>query len=295
MTKSRWFDGGRDGRTGTRRAVQTIALCVACLAWASATQAQTTSAPNAGALHFTGGVDAPSVYVFRGFVQETEPKFTLFPYGDLAIALTLGDGFVRSTVVDVGVWNSLNTGSSGTDGPSGDLHYEEEFYARLNWLFRGGVAVGAGYMARTSPNNMFDTEKEIDLKVSKSGRLNPYAFLAAELNEDGQADSGISKGTYLELGAVPSVAVGGRARLAVPVKLGLSISDYYELAGVDHAFGYFNIGAMLTLPLGAVPARFGSWNVHGGGEWYALGDATKAANRGDASKAVGFVGIGVTY
>src|SRR5262245_52294077 len=130
MIKPRWFVRGYDGRTGTRRAIQTIALCVACLGWASTTRAQATSTPNAGALHFTGGIDVPSVYVFRGYVQETAPKFTLFPYGDLAIALTSGDGFVRSTVVDVGVWNSLNTGSSGTDGPSGNLHYEEEFYAR---------------------------------------------------------------------------------------------------------------------------------------------------------------------
>src|SRR5262245_34639021 len=247
MTKARRFG---EGWTLARRATQTIVLCIVCLGWAATIRAQATNAPNTGALHFTGGVDVPSVYVFRGFGQETEPKFTLFPYGDLAIALTSGDGFVRSTVVDVGVWNSLNTGSSGTDGPSGDLHYEEEFYARLNWLFRGGIAVGAGYMARTSPNNMFDTQKEFDLKVSKSGRLNPYAFLAAELNEDGQADSGIGKGTYLELGAVPSFGVGGKARLAVPVKVGLSLNDYYELAGVDHAFGYFNVGAMLTLPLG---------------------------------------------
>jgi hypothetical protein len=272
-----------------------MAVCVSCLSWATTTRAQSPNNPNAGALHFTGGVDVPSVYVFRGYVQEADPKFTLFPFGDIAFALTEGDGFVRSTVVDVGVWNSLNTGSSGTDGPSGDLHYEEDFYVRVNWLFRGGIAAGAGFMARTSPNNMFNTQQEFQLKVAKTGRLNPYAFLAAELNEEGQADNGAGQGTYLELGAVPSVPVGAKARLAIPVKVGLSLNDYYELAGVDHAFGYFNVGAILTLPLGKVPARFGSWQVHGGGEWYALGDATQAANRGNGSKAVGSVGIGVTY
>ena len=295
MTKSRWFK--RAGGVSAFRRCLVVALATAaslsiCETTASA---QATADPNAGALHFTGGLDTASVYVFRGYVQETDPKLTLFPYGDLAIALTSGEGLVRSTVVDVGVWNSLNTGSSGTDGPSGNLHYEEEFYARVNWLFRGRIAVGAGFMARSSPNNMFDTQKEFDLKVAKSGRLNPYAFLAFELDQDGQADNGTGKGTYLEIGAVPSVAVGGKARLAIPAKVGLSLNDYYELAGVDHTFGYFNIGAMLTLPLSTVPVRFGSWNVHGGGEWYALGDATQAANRGDASKPVGFVGIGVTY
>src|SRR5206468_12476798 len=135
--------------------VVALAVCGSCLSWATTALAQSVNDPNSGALHFTGGVDVPSVYVFRGFVQETDPKLTLFPYGDIAIALTSGEGKIKSTVVDVGGWNSLNTGSSGTDGPSGHAHYEEEFYARVNWLFGGGIAIGAGYMARTSPNNMF--------------------------------------------------------------------------------------------------------------------------------------------
>ena len=124
-----------------------IAVATACLALISSRGRRRRSRatiPNTGALHFTGGIDQASVYVFRGFVQEQDPKLTVFPYGDLAIALTSGEGFVRSTVVNVGVWNSLNTGSSGTDGPSGHLHYEEEFYARLNWLFKGGFAAGVG-------------------------------------------------------------------------------------------------------------------------------------------------------
>jgi hypothetical protein len=295
MTKSRWFHGA--GRMGARSrwlviALATIALLFTCERTASA---QAAGNSNSGALHFTGGLDVPSVYVFRGYVQETDPKLTLFPYGDLAIALTSGEGLVKSTVVNVGIWDSLNTGSSGTDGPSGHAHYEEEFYARLNWLFGGGIAVGVGYMARTSPNNMFDTEKEFQIKVAKSGKLNPYVFLASELTGDGQADSGIGKGTYLELGAVPNFPIGGRARLAIPAKAGFSLHDYYELAGDDHPFGYFNVGAMLTRPLGTVPARFGFWNVHGGAELYMLGDATKVSNRGDTLKPVAFVGVGVTY
>ena len=277
------------------RAAAVVAAGAVFLLGEGTVRAQTPADVNQGSLHFTGGVDQASVYVFRGFVQEQDPKITVFPYGDLAVALTSGDGLVRSTLVNVGVWNSLNTGSSGTDGPSGHAHYEEEFYARLNWLFRGHIATGVGYMARTSPNNMFDTQKEIQLKVAKTDRINPYAFLATELTEDGQADNGAHKGTYLELGAVPNFAVGGKARLAIPAKAGFSLHDYYELAGVDHPFGFFDVGAMLTLPLGKIAARFGSWNVHGGAEVYLLGETTKASNNGDVAKPVGFVGVGVTY
>ena len=114
-------------------------------------RAQSPNDPNTGALHFTGGIDQASVYVFRGFVQEQDPKLTIFPTASTQIAVAWGEGFVRSTVVNVGVWNSLNTGSSGTDGPSGHLHYEEEFYARLNWLFKGGIAVGGGIHGSDEP------------------------------------------------------------------------------------------------------------------------------------------------
>src|SRR5215212_2408501 len=98
----------------------TAALCnTEARAWA-----QTPRTPNSGAITLTGGVDVASVYVFRGFVQEADPKLTLFPYADIGIAITSGDGAIKSTVVNVGVWNSLNTGSSGTNGPSGHAHFE---------------------------------------------------------------------------------------------------------------------------------------------------------------------------
>ena len=74
MTKSRWFDEGRAGRIWTRGALVTVVACVWCLSWATTTRAQAASSPNAGALHFTGRVDVPSAYVFRGFVQETDPN-----------------------------------------------------------------------------------------------------------------------------------------------------------------------------------------------------------------------------
>jgi len=281
--------------TKSRRLVVGFAFAASLLNGRATAWAQAGSNPNTGAITFTGGLDTASVYVFRGFVQETDPKITLLPYGDLGIAVMSGDGAIKATVVNFGVWNSLNTGSSGTDGPSGHAHFEEQFYARVNLLFGGRMVVGAGYMARTSPNNMLDTTKEFQLKVAQVSWLNPYAFLASELNDEGQADGGAGKGTYLELGAMPSFAVGRKLRLVVPTKAGISVKDYYELAGTDHKFGFFDVGAVVTLPLGKSPSRFGSWNVHGGGEFYVLGDALQPANSGDTSKAVGFVGIGLTY
>jgi hypothetical protein len=257
--------------------------------------AQGAGDPNTGALTFTGGVDVPSVYVFRGFVQERDPAMTLSPFGDLGLALHAGDGGLKSVGVNVGVWNSLQTGSSGTKGPSRRLHYREDFYATLTMGFGAGVDVAPSFTARTSPNGMLTTNREISVKVSKAGGLGPYGLIAFELDENGQADSGAKKGTYLEVGARPRWALGRSATVAVPIKVGLSGKDYYEGADGDEKFGFFDIGGHITIPLGGVPTRFGSWNIHGGADVLVFGDTTKAFNTGDKSQVVALFGIGVTY
>jgi hypothetical protein len=41
--------------------------------------------------------------------------------------------------------------------------------------------------------------------------------------------------------------------------------------------------------------NYGLWNVHGGVDFYSLGDTPEAFNAGDQTKLVAFVGIGFTY
>jgi hypothetical protein len=86
------------------------------------------------------------------------------------------------------------------------------------------------------------------------------------------------------------------------VKVGLSLANYYELntgtaaapVFVDNKFGYFSIAGLVTVPIGGTTS-FGAWNVHGGIEFQALGDTTKALNGGDAQRVIGSVGIGFSY
>ena len=42
-------------------------------------------------------------------------------------------------------------------------------------------------------------------------------------------------------------------------------------------------------------SKFGAWNFHGGVDFYAFGDTTKAFNNGDSGKVVASFGIGVVY
>jgi hypothetical protein len=148
----------------------------------------------------------------------------------------------------------------------------------------------------------------LSFKVSKTHMLAPYGVLAFELGDEtspsfGSADLGTAgpdnkKGIYLELGAAPSFALGGsKATLAVPVKLGLSLKDYYQLDGVDHSFGFFDIGGLVTFPISRIPSAFGSWNVHGSVDLLTFGDTTREYNGVDKDKTrvVGLIGIGLTY
>ena len=44
------------------------------------------------------------------------------------------------------------------------------------------------------------------------------------------------------------------------MKLGFSLSDYYEANGEDNGFGYFDVGALFTVPFSSAPTKFGTWN-----------------------------------
>ena len=79
-----------------------------------------------------------------------------------------------------------------------------------------------------------------------------------------------------------------------PIRVGLSLHNYYELAGVDHAFGFLSLGAHAEVPL-VRTSNYGAWNVHGGIDFYSLGDTPEAFNGGDQTKVVASVGIGFTY
>jgi hypothetical protein len=132
------------GVSGTiLRASLATAACALMLAGPAAAQAPAAGAPpappdaNPGAITFTGNFDVlpKTPYIFRGLVQEAHPKLTLWPAGDLGIALYSGKEALKSATVNLGVWNSLHTGSSGLDSTSKKLHYEEDFYAALGLGF----------------------------------------------------------------------------------------------------------------------------------------------------------------
>jgi hypothetical protein len=263
---------------------------------AAAQTAATPVDPNPGAITATGNIDVlvKSPYIFRGIVQESRPRLTMWPAGDIGVALYSGKAALKSASVNFGVWNSLQTGSSGLDGPSNKLHYEEDFYVAAGLAF-SKATVTTTYTAYTSPNGGFGTVHELAFKGTGGGRIAPYVFLAQELGAVG-ADGGTRKGTYIEVGVGPSWPLaGGKLTVAIPVKLGMSGHNYYELNGVDNRFGFLDVGSLISVPLPGIPASYGAWNVHVGADAFTFGDTTRTFNGGKRLKGVFLFGLGVSY
>ena len=143
-----------------------VAAVVGMVAFsASPASAQEPADPNPGNVTLTGGIDFLNQYMFRGIRQNSTGMAT-WPFGDVGLAVYSGDGGVKSATVNFGIWNSLHSGDTGSDGPSGKLWYESDFYAALGLGFGGGMALTSTYTAYTSPNSMFTTVKEFAFKVA---------------------------------------------------------------------------------------------------------------------------------
>ena len=144
------------------------------------------------------------------------------------------------------LWNSLHS------GPSGNSRERQPVATRPTItppdVHVRAVEARAVFTSYTSPNYAFQfgARARGGARLRRSGSrvpLSPKAILAFEL--DGQADGGTKSGTYLELGVyrpVVKLIDAGRypLSLAIPLKLGVSVRDYYEGPAGNQHFGYFD-------------------------------------------------------
>jgi hypothetical protein len=173
----------------------------------------------------------------------------------------------------------------GTDGL-----YETDYYPSLSVSWAGGVTTALTFYDYTSPNDTFRDVEEVavDLSYDDSELLGDFAVspTATFAFETHNTSFGSGKGAVLELGIEPGheFAVTDKTSIGitVPVKLGLSLDDYYDDGVTSDAFGYALIGLHASVPIGCIPARYGTWSVTNGFDVYFLNDALEAANQGDA-------------
>ena len=231
----------------------------------------------------TTGLDFTSAYFFRGIRQHSGGTIAQ-PYVDLGVSMDNGISF------NVGNWDSIHSSASGGN------FYEADYYAAATFT-AGKLKPGLLYTSYTSPADSFSTVHELAgvFTVDDSASpfpLSPKAVLAFELS-DAQADGGAEKGVYLELGIKPGIQLAPKATLYIPVKLGLSLKDYYEGALGNDRFGFYSTGLQLSVP--AISGRSGSLEVHGGVDFQWLGDNLKFLNEDDGVKPIGLIGFTYTY
>jgi hypothetical protein len=214
------------------------------------------------------GADVPSSYFFRGFRQETDPAFTFQPYVDVGVS-------GENASFNVGLFNSFHTGSLKDAGAG---YYETDFYAAATVH-----NIKATYTAYTYPKIDDSTIHELMFSTSFANALAPSVAVAFELAKP----EGYDKGIYLELGVAPAVPMGDDApvSITIPVKVGLSLKDYYG----DDTFGYFSGGVTVGKSINDM------LEVHGGVTVYGFGDALKAVNNDKAGQVVGNVGFSVSF
>ncbi len=254
------------------------------------------------------GIDFANAYLFRGIFQE-DSGVVVPPFVDVGVSLYQGEGALESVTANGGIWNSLHSGPSGSGTDGRGPWYEADYYGSVTFKI-GNWKPGALYTSYTSPNDFFGTVHEVAgvLAYDDSASafpLNPKAIVAFEVHgetlESGRqasADGGEKKGTYLELGARPSVLLVDHGRypltLAVPVKIGLSLKDYYEGPTGSNRFGFFDLGGIASVPLAFLNGK-STWEAHGGVDILWLGDNNRLLNGGDRVKPIFVMGLSVTY
>jgi hypothetical protein len=277
--------------------VRLIVVVAALMLISIPARAQQTRAVGDELVSIPLNLDFRNAYMFRGVRQDDSGVIT-WPSAEIGVRLHSGNGGMTSARASVGTWNSFHSGWAGSDGPSGKQWYESDVYTTLSLGFSDVATLNTTFTAYRSPNDMFTTVKELSVAAIVDRPigaidLTPYALAAFELDTEpgiGQLDGGFKGGRYMEIGATPAFGIG-RINVLAPIKVGLSLGNYYELAGNDHPFGFVSVAGVVSVPL-VRSTSAGTVNVHGGVEFQRLGETTKTFNGGDASKTIVSVGIG---
>ncbi|MBM3974281.1 MAG: hypothetical protein FJ301_09310 [Planctomycetes bacterium] len=290
-----------------------VYLAVAALAAVPAIAvAQDAVAPQAPAARETDatargrlGFDVTSQYFFRG-IRQASDGLILQPWAEVGWSLIDGNDSLRGLELTLGTWNSLQ---SDTPNAADGSWYEGRGYIDLTASVGEKWTFGMRYTAYGNPNGGgtyeqategFGTVQEFAFRAQLDDRgylgeliesgLQPYALLALETAGEREYyfvdpnSIDANGGVYAEFGITPSfnTSIGDDdLRLYVPIKLGLSVSDYYQdtSTGKDEHFGYLDVGVEIRQPLKFLPHRMGPWQAVVGLHFLLLGDNCEERNK----------------
>lgn len=242
-------------------------------------------------------LDFTNAYFYRG-IRQQDKGLIIQPAARLTTRLVDDAEFKLDCFI--GTWNSFGPNAGTQTGGLIEDWYESDLFGGFT-LTHGTLSLTTSYTFLTSPSDAFQTVEELgftlaldDSEWMKEFALKPYATLAIETGANGSDGPDLDNGVYLELGITPGFSFDvdrTPITLTFPASVGLSLSDYYQGGGGgDDTFGFAQIGAKASIPLGE-PSRFGTWTLNAGVSLLFLGEQTEAFNSGDDIEAIGTVGL----
>lgn len=240
------------------------------------------------------GTTVTHEYITRFIILENDGAI-LQPYAEIDYSLfDEKEGFVKSSYVFAGVWNSLHTDNS-TNFP-GELGgwFEFDWYVGIAATLGGGFSGNIQYVEFLSPGQAFGSAKNVILNLGFDDSpyldkfaLKPYVQILWET--DGKAGTGNDEGVYFEIGGNPGITFSEESTypitLSVPFAFGFSIANFYNDAnGNENHFGGARVGLAAGVPLAFMNDKgYGQWSASGNVTYYFFGDGVKDANTGEAA------------
>jgi len=262
---------------------------------------------NAGKVALSVGSDFTTAYYFRGILQERN-GFIWQPYAGVTFKLAedVGYGVIDNIDFSIGSWNSIQSNQTLASGSGPANWYESDVLVGFTMGLWGFVSTNITYAAYTFPNGAYATAQELDWTIAFNDSellgpfaLNPSLLWAFEVDSTAFGDTS-QEGIFLGVGVKPSVVLFEEAEypltLALPLSVGLSVSNYYEeIDGDNDTFGYFDAGLVASVPLSFISSDYGAWSLSAAVDVLVLSDTLERANLGDGTQVVGKGGIAFSY
>ncbi|MET0546483.1 MAG: hypothetical protein ABWZ40_09235 [Caulobacterales bacterium] len=170
-----------------------------------------------------------------------------------------------------GIWTDFNPGYNKSE--NSEAFNEFDWFVGADYKVTDKLKVGVQYVEFISPQNAFDTEKNVEFSVNYSDSLkpisiNPYAKLFWAIDGDSTVVLGKKGDTFdVEIGAVPTYQFEGGFPLTVSAPTCNTVGPE-EYRGGDENVGVFSTGLKLSHPLSFMPKGAGNWSVYGGYQHY---------------------------
>ena len=194
------------------------------------------------------------------------------------------DGFLNNVGLTAGVWNSLHEHRSGFH--SGNLN-ETDPIAGLNFTFAKDWEFDITYSAFYSQTQSYETCHNLSLKLTYNDKwfggqfaINPYVEYWSELHQKATVvfnENTSDESWYVSIGINPTYKFKKfPLEISLPTYFNIVEDKFYQrFNGAPGGGGVAVISTELkaSLPLKAIPEKFGHWSLYAGCQYYHLDNA----------------------